>query len=261
MSFFLYMGKASAGALRLQGFNRKSGMSRTATAITTFILAILFALSPMLVPNFGGFDPDQFPVPQNNPPVQPAGYAFAIWGIIYVWLVLGLGFGLWKRRDSGDWHAMRAALVPSLAVGTIWLAVANASPVWASVLIWAMLITALVALFRSPVQDRWFAALPVGLYAGWLTAASCVSLGLLAAGYGMLDQNTAAIVFTFLALVIASGVQNQLKRAPAYGIAVIWALVGIVVANLDQNVTVAALAAGGALAMVLPTYRAWRAAG
>ncbi len=239
--------------------NRKTRMTRTATAVATFILAILFAISPAFVQEFAGFDPNQFPVPQDNPPVQPAGYAFAIWGIVYVWLIAGLGYGLWKRRDSGDWHAMRVALVPSLAVGTIWLAVANASPIWASVLIWVMLITALIALFRSPVQDRWFAALPVGLYAGWLTAASCVSLGLLAAGYGMMDQTTAAVVCTLLALVIASGVQNQLKRAPSYGIAVIWALVAIVVANLEQNVTVAALAAGGAVAMLIPTYRAWRA--
>ncbi|WP_366523501.1 hypothetical protein [uncultured Sulfitobacter sp.] len=234
-------------------------MPRTATAIATFVLAILFAAAPLLVPDFGGFDPDQFPVPQNHPPVQPAGYAFAIWGLIYLWLVVGLAFGLWKRRDDTTWHPMRVALAPSLAIGAIWLAVATASPVWASVLIWAMLITALAALFRSPVQDKWFAALPVGLYAGWLTAASCVSLGLLAAGYGLVDQTTAAIAATLLALVIASGVQTQLKRAPSYGIAVIWALLAVVIANLGQNATVAALAAGGGVAMLIPTFKAWRA--
>ena len=34
-----------------------------------------------LVPGFGGFDANQFPVPQVNPSVQPAGYAFSIWGL------------------------------------------------------------------------------------------------------------------------------------------------------------------------------------
>jgi len=233
-------------------------MSRSATAILTFILAGLFALSPFLISDFGGFEPDQFPVPQSDPAVQPAGYAFAIWGPIYLWLLVGLGFGLWKRSGDAQWHDMRLALIPSLGVGAVWLAVAVASPVWAAVLIWIMLGGALVALFRAPLHDSWFAALPVGLYAGWLTAASCVSLGLLAAGYGFVTGTVAAIAALLLALIIASGVQSQLRRTPSYGIAVIWALVAVVVQNLPGNTTVAALAAGGAIALLIPTFKAWR---
>ena len=63
-------------------------------AYLTLALSVLFALSPLLAPDFGGFDPDQFPVPQDDPPVQPAGYGFAIWGVIYVWLILSAGFGV-----------------------------------------------------------------------------------------------------------------------------------------------------------------------
>ncbi|MEH6645380.1 hypothetical protein [Sulfitobacter sp.] len=233
-------------------------MSRNAAAIVAFLFAVFFAISPAFVQDFGGFSPDQFPVPQDEPPVQPEGYAFAIWGVIYLWLIVGMGFGLWKRREDAQWHPMRLALIPSLAVGSVWLAVAVASPVWASVLIWVMLITALVALFRSPVDDRWYAALPLGLYAGWLSAASCVSLGLLAAGYGYLDGTTAAVAAIILALVLASAVQSQLGRAPSYGIAVIWALIAVVVQNFSSNATVAALAAGGATALVWPTIKAWR---
>ncbi|HDY96077.1 MAG: tryptophan-rich sensory protein [Sulfitobacter litoralis] len=233
-------------------------MSRPLTALMTFLLAIGFAVSPFFVSGFNGFSPDQFPIPQDNPPVQPAGYAFSIWGLIYVWLIVGMGWGLWKRREDYLWHDMRLPLALSLFVGCFWLAVAVASPVWASVLIWVMLITALYALFRSPREDRGFAALPVGLYAGWLSAASCVSLGLLAAGYGWMSGPTAGLVFVGLAIVIAAGVQSSLMRAPTYGIGVIWALVAVVVANMATAPSVAALAAGGAIALILPTYRSWR---
>mgnify|MGYP003645625149 CR=1 FL=1 len=218
-------------------------MSRPLTALMTFLLAIGFAVSPFFVSGFNGFSPDQFPIPQDNPPVQPAGYAFSIWGLIYVWLIVGMGWGLWKRREDYLWHDMRLPLALSLFVGCFWLAVAVASPVWASVLIWVMLITALYALFRSPREDRGFAALPVGLYAGWLSAASCVSLGLLAAGYGWMSGPTAGLVFVGLAIVIAAGVQSSLMRAPTYGIGVIWALVAVVVANMATAPSVAALAA------------------
>ena len=204
------------------------------------------------------FTADQLPVPQIDPPVQPAGYAFSIWGLIYVWLIVGMGWGLWKRREDFLWHDMRLPLALSLFVGCFWLAVAVASPIWASVLIWVMLVSALYALFRTPREDRGFAALPVGLYAGWLSAASCVSLGLLAAGYGWMSGPTAGLAFVGLAIVIAAGVQSSLMRAPTYGIGVIWALVAVVVANVATAPTVAALAAGGAIALILPTYRSWR---
>lgn len=227
-------------------------------AVITFLLCLTFAGSTLWVPDFGGFDANQFPLPQNNPPVQPAGYAFAIWGVIYLWLLVGMGFGLLRRADNQEWHVMRRPLCVSLAVGSIWLPVAVQSPVWASILIWVMLISALIALFRAPERDTGWALLPLALYSGWLSAASCVSLGLLAAGYGFLDETTAALAFVFLALVLASAVQNQLRRGPTYGLAVIWALIAIVVQNMNTDATVAALAGGGALAMTVPTWKSYR---
>ncbi|MEP5732384.1 MAG: hypothetical protein ABJL67_23795 [Sulfitobacter sp.] len=232
--------------------------SRTGIAVLCFLLSLGFAASPFVLPDFKGFDPNQFPIPQDNPPVQPAGYAFGIWGIIYGWLVLGLGWGVVKARLDGQWHDMRRPLCVSLAVGVIWLAVAAASPIWASVLIWVMLISALVALFVAPVGDQTWAAWPVGLYAGWLSAASCVSLGLLAAGFGWMGQTTAAIVFVGLAIVLAGFVQAALGRAPTYGVAVIWALVALAVKNYESVPVVAYIAGGGALVLTWPTIKAIR---
>lgn len=228
-------------------------------AAATLLLCLTFAGSTLVVPDFGGFDADQFPVPQDSPPVQPAGYAFAIWGVIYLWLLAGSAFGLLRRATDPAWQAMRAPLCASLAVGTIWLPVAINSAVWAAILIWVMLITALIALRRAPTHDMGWAALPVGLYTGWLSAAACVALGLVAAGYGYLDQDVAALAFIFLALVVASAAQNAFGHIPTYGIAVIWALTAVLVQNMGGNPTVAALAAGGALTLVWRMINSWRA--
>ena len=61
-------------------------------AILVLTAAIAFAVSPLMVPGFNGFEPGQFPVPQEDPPAQPAGWAFSIWLLIYVWLIAGAGF-------------------------------------------------------------------------------------------------------------------------------------------------------------------------
>lgn len=219
-------------------------------AILTLVFTISFVVSPALTSPFSGFRADQLPVPQIDPPVQPEGYAFAIWGLIYGWLVVSAVYGIIKRADSPEWNHARPALIISLAVGTPWLAVANASAIWATVLIFVMAAGAIVALLRAPRKHRWFFKVPVGIYAGWLTAASFVSLGSTAAGYGIgpAAQGWAYIGITG-ALIVAIAILQRAK-SPAYGLTVIWALVGIIVANGTVNVTVSALAAVGALVLL-----------
>jgi hypothetical protein len=92
------------------------------------VATLSFVASPYVTDGFAGFDPDLFPIPQDRPPVQPAGYAFAIWGLIYLWLIVHAGFGLFQRADDAGWDAPRWPLFVSLGLGTGWIAVANTSP-------------------------------------------------------------------------------------------------------------------------------------
>lgn len=229
-------------------------------SLITLLAALAFALSPLLSSGFNGFAPDQFPIPQDNPPVQPAGYAFAIWGVIYVWLIAGAAYGVWDRATDPDWEPMRPALIVSLIIGAGWIPVAQLSPLWATVLIWAMLMTAVLALLRTGQADHMWLRAPIALYAGWLTAASSVALGLILAGYGYVDAQVAAYGGITLALVIALLVQALRPDAPAYPAAVIWALVGVLVANLDgPNWGVLALVTLGIALLGWRAAANWRA--
>ena len=217
-------------------------------AILVLVAAVLFAASPYMFGAFGGFAPDAFPVPQDRPPVQPAGYAFAIWGLIYLWLIVGAGFGLFMRSDHAAWDPARGPLLVSLIVGVGWIPVAQVSPVAATVMIWVMLLTAVWALMRTPMVDRWWWRVPVALYAGWLTAASFVSIGLLGAGYGIGFGETG---WAYLALLGALGfavlVIRRLGGVPEYAAAVVWALVAVLVKNWGVETGVAVLALLGAV--------------
>jgi hypothetical protein len=201
-------------------------------SILTLLFTLTFVGSPALTTPFSGFEADQLPIPQIDPPIQPEGYAFAIWGLIYGWLVVSAVYGQWKRPRSPDWDKARLPLLISLAIGTPWLAVANVSAIWATVMIFGMAGFAIAALLATPRADRWWLQAPVGIYAGWLTAASFVSLGSTAAGFGLVtDAMGWAYLGIGLALITALVVQLRAPRAPEYGLTVIWALVGIVVAN------------------------------
>ena len=241
------------------------GGHRRMKAILVLAAALTFVIAPSLTSGFGGFDPDLFPIRQDRPPVQPAGYAFAIWGPIYVWLLVHAGFGLLKRAEDRGWDAGRWWLIVSLAVGASWIAVANANAALATVLIWVMLIGALGALWHSPAEegrarDRWLAQAPLAVYAGWLTAASWVAVGFMLGGYGLLPEGWAAAVCLVAAGGMAAAVQIALPRAPEYGLAVIWALVAVAVANAGPTWPVALLAAIGAAGISALLLRSLRQA-
>ena len=221
-------------------------------ALTLAVVTATFVLSPFVISPFSGFTVDQLPVPQVDPPSQPAGWAFGIWGLIYTWLVVSAVFGLFYRHDDAGWNVARPWLIGSLLIGTPWLAVANASAEWATVLIWAMLGLAVMAVLRAPRTDRWWFQAPVALYAGWLTAACQVSLASLGAGYGIIFGGFGwAIISVAIALVIALSVMTRKRGIPEYAGAVIWALVGIIAANWTATPAIAWLAMGGVLVLLV----------
>ncbi len=215
-------------------------------AWATALLTLTFALSPFFSDPFSGFSADQFPIPQVDPPIQPVGWAFSIWGLIYGWLVVSAVFGLWKRASDDDWDRARLPLILSLAAGTPWLAIALISAEAATILIWIMLVTALWAVLASPRRDRWWLAAPIGLYAGWLTAASFVSLASFGAGYGIVtDQIGWAYIGIVGALIVGVSILLQRPGTVTYPAAIAWALIGIIVANGASNLGISAAAATG----------------
>lgn len=221
-------------------------------SIVVLLATIAFVVSPLLTDGFAGFSADQFPIPQENPPVQPAGYAFSIWGVIYLWLIIGAGYGVLRASTDPDWHEMRKPLAISLVIGCFWIAAAVASPSLATVMILLMAATAIAAMLRAGAREPWLQVRPVALYAGWLTAASGVAIGVMLGGYGIMSGQIAAVLCLVLVLIVALAVQTARPREWAYPLAVVWALIGVIVTNWPmQNWPVLILAALGALLLSL----------
>jgi hypothetical protein len=220
-------------------------------ALILLIATAAFLVAPFLTPPFTGYDPAQFRVFIERPSIQPAGYAFAIWSVIYLWLVAHAAFGLWKRGKDPAWNAVRPYLTIAVAVGAAWLWIAGQSAVWGTVTIWIMAVGANLAFLRADTSvDRWLLSGPIAIFAGWLSAAAAVSSGVVAAGCGCLTNTNSALAMLALVLVLTVVLQWQKPRMPVYGLTVVWALVGVMVANMDATIQVAVAAAGGGVVML-----------
>lgn len=231
-----------------------------AKALSLLIATLAFGVAPFVTPPFTGYDPAMFPVYIVQPSIQPAGYAFAIWSVIYVWLIAHAVFGLWKRGNDAAWDAVRLPLAVAVAVGAVWLSIAGASAIWGTVTIWIMAGAAILAFLRAdPSVDRWMLSGPTAIFAGWLSAASAVSTGVLIAGYGWLSDTGAAAAMLALVLAIAVTVQMRRPAMSVYGLTVIWALVGVIVANATGNLTVSILAASGIAVMAVTLWTSRKA--
>lgn len=236
-------------------------------AVFLLCITLLFALTPLMLTGFDGYDPEDFPVQIARPAIQPAGYAFSIWLVIYLGLILHAGLGLLSHHSNPVWDRPRLALMAAMLAGTTWVAFAEDFPVVATGVILAMAGAAILAAVQTAgarsgpdLAARWLYQPPVALLAGWVTAAAGVGSGVTLSGLGWLSDQTAAFAMLAVILLTALAVQSRLGRVPAYGLAVIWALVGIVVANWSANAAVAFTALAGMAAMALMLWRLQRSA-
>jgi hypothetical protein len=228
-------------------------------ALILLAATVAFGVAPFVTEPFRGYSANLFPVAIQRPAIQPAGFSFSIWALIYLGLIVHAVFGLMRRSDDPDWDRVRLMLAGSVGIGAFWLAIAAVFPITATNGIYVMLLLALAAFLRAnPLRDRWLLTTPVAIYAGWLTAAANVSLGVVIAGYGLLTNTQSAIAMLALTLVITVTLQLRRPHAPEYGLTVIWALFGIVWVNRVTNTTVAVIAAAGIAVVAITILFAWR---
>jgi hypothetical protein len=220
----------------------------------TLIIGLLFAAAPSFAPEFRGYAAGQLPVEIYRHAVQPAGYAFSIWGVIFLWLLASAAYGLSQRTEQPSWVATRPALIGAMLAGILWLFLASSNPLLATVVILAMAGFAITAFLRADTGvDRWILSAPLAIFAGWVSAASLVSVGIMLGGYGLLPHPTAALVMVAVLVAGALYIQSRQPLMPVYGGTVVWAIVAVAMVNRAEEPMVAIIAAGAALILAAGT--------
>lgn len=241
---------------------------RQVAALTT---AIGQAAVPLLL-FAGGFDgPGTRLTDETINAAMPAGYAFSIWWVIFAFSIYSAVIGL--RPDQLAHPGFRSIgwLMAALyGLAMLWQVIAWGGPPWATVVvIWGMLIVAVVAFIRATQfreDQRWRAAVipGLGLYAGWVSAATWVNTADVLPMYGIgpfgLSAQGMGVAVIVAVTLTAVWVLRATRGHLAYAGAVAWALIAVIVyggASVTP-VTIAALIALLAVAALAFVFRSVR---
>jgi hypothetical protein len=191
---------------------------------------------------------------QGDATLRAAGPAFAIWGLIYAWLIVMAFYQLTSAGRAAP--ILRQISIPAalaIALCGAWIAAAALNLRWLTV---AIIFTAAVLLVWSlaradPVhgRDRWLILIPLHLLAGWLTIAAGLNLMTVLTAEGWIEPQLYWSAVGIGGVFTAAAWSALRLNSPLYLTPVIWGFLWVFQAMAGEAGW-AALAAGGALAVL-----------
>jgi len=191
--------------------------------------------------------------------ITPAGYAFAIWSLIYSGLIVFSVYQAFPAQASNPrFQRIRTLYLINCAANCAWIFLWLHERIWAALaLIFVMLGTlALVNVNlknKNDAAETWTTRVPFGLYFGWITVATVLNftLALLSSGVSAPDSTTAVLASVLIAATTVLGIIIRLKLSTAaYAVAIAWAFTAIAVKHGGETMLVV-LTAFGVIALLI----------
>lgn len=169
----------------------------------------------------------------------PAGYVFAIWGIIYLaWLLFCVYQLLPVNRGKSRFAALGYWFAASGAFNSLWLVCWHYNQFTLSLVVMLALLTTLIISYRrlavgrtpSGVIERWCVDAPFGLYLGWISVATIANAADVLWLNGWDAWGIAPQVWTAIMLGVATALGAVMvwrRRDVIFPLVLVWAFVGI----------------------------------
>lgn len=178
----------------------------------------------------------------------PAGYAFSIWGLIYLGLLGFVCYSLIKRKQPEVANIVNKTgwlFVLSCAANSFWVMAWLSDHIGLSVIIMVLLLISLIGIISQtrmeldahPLKEYLFIYWPFAMYAGWITVALIANVSAYLTsinwnGLGIPELYWAMIMIATAGLVnIVMILTRNLREFATVGI---WALFAISVRNRQQ---------------------------
>ena len=243
----------------MSAIDRPTPAQRTRRLVV--LAAAVFAVVVPVIQRLGGFGLSQAEfAADGNQTLQVAGYAFSIWGLLYLGQLIYAGRQ--ALPQTGESVLINRLGWPSavalFGIG-MWIVAAALNLKAASVvIIFASLLALLVPLLVNAGtiratgvmdRDRWFLIWPLAALAGWLTIAAPLNLITTATAFDALPAFLSPTAWAIVAIVVVILVVIEVTlylRTMAYSLPIAWGLVGAFVAEQERNPVLGFTALGAA---------------
>ena len=181
----------------------------------------------------------------------PAGITFAIWGVIYILILLFAGYQLaqlFGKIDERNEYLDKISFWFILGcIGNIvWIFLWHYEQILLSMIpILVLFISLLMAYVRLDVgnsdaskREKYFIHLPISVYFGWLTVATIANVTAVLVTLDVGDLFLGEVLWTVLVIVVAMIITLLViyqKHDVGYSLVIIWALLGIIIKQYGSN--------------------------
>jgi len=188
-------------------------------------------------------------ISDSNPTlITPAGFTFAIWGIIYILLGVFVIYQALPSQKEKEYHKQISWLFILISITNIsWIFLWQYNLLTLSLPVMFLFLIALILIYtrlgigktQVPLKEKLAIHTPFSVYLGWITIASIANVAVTAVslnwdGFGI-NPETWAILIIIIALLLTLIVVATRKDI-AYGLVIIWALFGIMSKQTNTNI-------------------------
>jgi len=181
----------------------------------------------------------------------PAGITFAIWGVIYLLLII---FAIYQARDFFKKEKIGMPYLTKItpffllasAANIIWIFLWHYEQVGLSLIAMIILLVSLIAIYlklnigkeKASLKEKMFIHLPFSVYLGWITVATIANTTAFLVTIGWDGFGISDVTWTIIILCVATllTLLVLIKRKDiAYSLVIIWALLGIVIKRIQDQ--------------------------
>jgi hypothetical protein len=235
-------------------------LANTLSVLLALTVNILASALPLNGQNTGAIS-DRFQVY-----FVPAGYVFAIWGVIYIgWIAFAIYQFLPAQKENPRLQKLGYLFAMSGVFNAAWLFCWHYNQFGLSVLVMLILLGLLIASYlrldvartRVSEGEHWCVQVPFSVYLGWISVATIANISdwlfsISWSGWGITAQAWAAIMIAVASLL---GLLMALtRRDDAYLFVLVWSFIGIAVKQAEFPLVANSAWAASVLAFGLAVY-------
>lgn len=170
----------------------------------------------------------------------PAGVTFSIWGVLYLLMIGYVGMRIFKSREETD--GIEGVYMLTAVLNGSWILAWHYEWMAVSLLIMGALLATLVLINeqvrRWADQAHWLTKITFGMYVGWILVATVANVTAALVDWGWGGWGIDGQLWAAVLIVVAAGLGLWTKRL--FGntyilIPVAWALLGILIKQVDAD--------------------------